>query len=344
MEGQLMIRQFFKKPKPEVVLHVGMNKTGTTALQSYLQHISGQLAKHGILYPNAGRIGAAHYSLSASLGFCNPGVPSEWLCSPSKLLKSLESEITSDTRQVIISSEDFLLNKSFNKLNTFFESYPLKVIVYLRRHDHWWLSAYAQAVKMKHLPPWNRGPYGFINFQQKKNPRYGDYRYLIDRWADAVGRENIIVRPYEFEQNQPDLASDFLSSIGQQTLISKLPTMAQRDNVSLPIRSLQLMDTFQRVNTSDAVRAALLSHAKQVTSEDTQNNIQDMLKPEFRIRLVEDQMKTYRYIAETYLGRESGQLFYEPLPTPNSEWRGIPWPSHEEVAQHVIDVMEQLNG
>ncbi|WP_083006152.1 hypothetical protein [Halomonas sp. GT] len=339
-----MISQYFKKSKPNITLHIGMNKTGTTALQAYFQQASDKLAKHGILYPKTGRIGAAHYSLSASLGFCNPGVPSEWICSPEALLKSLENEITSDTQQIIISSEDFLLNKPFDRLNKFFKGYPLKVVIYLRRHDHWWLSAYAQAVKMKHLPPWNKGAYGFINFQRKKNPRYGDYRHLIDRWAEVVGKENIIVRPYEFEQNQPDLASDFITAIGQQNLLYKLPNMAQRDNVSLPIRSLQLMDIFQRLNASKELRYALLKHAKKVPFDDVSRHIQDMIKPEFRIRLIEEQLASYHYIAQTYLGREDGRLFYEPLPALDPEWKSVPWPSHEEIAQHVVDVMEQLNG
>ena len=331
-----MIRRLLTKPCPEVVLHIGMNKTGTTALQSYLLSVSSELAKHGIVYPRTGLMGAAHYGVSASLGFCNAGAPSEWKAPLKKLRQGLESEINSHTQQVILSSEDFLLNKPFEPLKDFLQGYPVKVIVYLRRHDYWWLSGYAQAVKMKYLPPWPRGPYGFINFQRKKNPRYGDYRYLVDRWANAFGAENIIVRPYEKEQNQPTLACDFLSALGHQDLLPLLSPMQHRDNVALPVRAIQLLDIFQRVETDETTRHALLALAKQSPPGNTNPSVMNMVKPEFRAQLVEEHEEAYRYIARQYLGREDGTLFYEPIPKENPEWAFPPWPLHEEVAQEVV--------
>src|SRR5699024_158286 len=122
--------------------------------------IKESVSNDGILYPDTGLIGEAHYSLSASLSFHNPTVPSEWKKDKKELNDSLTKEINKDTRKVIFSSEDFLLNKPFTELKSFFKGYSLKAVVYLRRHDHWWLSAYTQAVKMKHLPPWNQGPQG----------------------------------------------------------------------------------------------------------------------------------------------------------------------------------------
>ncbi|WP_271912223.1 hypothetical protein [Vreelandella alkaliphila] len=334
-----MINYILKKPKPEVVLHIGMNKTGTTALQSYLMRSSDLLARQGVLYPRTGLIGAAHYGISATLGFCNSSAPKEWITSLKKIRRGLESEITSHTKQVIFSSEDFLLNKPFNKLKEFLEGYPVKIVVYLRRHDYWWLSGYAQAVKMKYLPPWQRGPYGFINFQRKKNVRYGDYRHLVDRWAEAFGHENIIVRPYEQEQNLPSLACDFLTAVGHKALLKHLPVMEHRDNVSLPARTIQLLDIFQRVEADVTTRMALLEMAKQIAPGNADTDVIDMVKPEFRAKLIDENQESYRYIAQKYLGRVDGQLFYEPLPVADSGWRLPPWPTHEEVAQCVVNAM-----
>ncbi|MFH7566180.1 hypothetical protein [Oceanimonas smirnovii] len=317
-----------------------MNKTGTTALQKHLANIKGSVSDSGVLYPDTGLIGEAHYSLSTSLSFCNPTVPSEWKKDKKELNSSLTKEINKNTRKVIFSSEDFLLNKPFTELKSFFKGYPIKAVVYLRRHDHWWLSAYTQAVKMKHLPPWNQGPQGFINFNRKKNKTYGDYRHLVDRWANAIGKENVIVRPYEAAQNQPDLAADFFKAIGEPELAEKLPRMAVRENSSLPMASVQLMDIFQRIDADPELHQKLLAHARLFGKDDTRH-VRDMVNPQFLRNLVDSYQEDYAYIAREYLGREDGQLFYEPLPEPVENWKWHRWPTQAEVAQEVLKVVNQ---
>lgn len=322
----------------EIYLHIGMNKTGTTALQIYLTKVSSDLAALGILYPKVGRADEAHYVLSASLGFCNTSAPQTWRKDLNSLKKKFLFEIKSKADKVVFSSEDFLINKSFDSLVEFFKDFPLKVIVYLRRHDHWWLSAYAQAVKMKHLPPWNPGPQGFINFNRRRNKHYGDYRHLVDRWAKVLGKENVIVRPYEAEQNQPDLAADFLQAIGAENLIDKLPRMQARDNESLSLSAVQLMDIFQRIDIDSATHQKLLAHAR-LFGENDSRSVRDMVNPQFLRKLVDDYQQDYEYIAREYLSREDGRLFYEPLPEPVPDWKAPRWPTQAEVAQEVLKVV-----
>lgn len=329
---------FRRKPSPVVYIHIGMNKTGTTALQNYLQQETAALGNAGILYPQTGRAGEAHYALSASLGFCNPTVPAAWKQDLRGLKKSFLKELDGSIEKVVFSSEDFLITKPFDALKEFFEGYPLKAVVYLRRHDHWWLSAYAQAVKMKHLPPWNQGPQGFINFNRRRNKYYGDYRHLVDRWAKVVGKENVIVRPYERGQNQPDLAADFLRAIDAENLVDQLPRMQARDNASLPLPAVQLMDIFQRIKTDSATHQKLLAHARSFGKDDNRS-LKELVNPQFLRKLVDSYQQDYEYIAQEYLGREDGKLFYEPLPEPVPDWKAPRWPTQAEVAQEVLKVV-----
>ena len=44
----------FKARKKKFVLHIGMNKTGTSAIQTFLFKNRKELAKKGINYPNIG--------------------------------------------------------------------------------------------------------------------------------------------------------------------------------------------------------------------------------------------------------------------------------------------------
>ncbi|MCP8688672.1 hypothetical protein [Marinobacterium sedimentorum] len=319
-----------------------MNKTGTTALQSYFFSNRKRLLKSGVLYPETGLIGNAHYAFSASLGFSNPGVNSSWIKDLDILKKRFKSELGKRVHTVILSSEDFLLNKSASCVTDFFKDYQIKIVVYLRRHDHWWLSAYSQAVKMKHLPPWNQGPQGFINYNLKRNKYYGDYRYLIDRWSKIVGRNNIIVRPYEPEQNQPDLAYDFLESIGARELAEQMPRMDQRENSSLTLASVQLMDIFQRIDTNPEIHKKLLDHARSFRSDDT-HSLKELINPQFLLKLLDSYEKDYTYIAQEYIGRKDGRLFYEALPELDSEWKAPRWPTQAEVAQEVLKVVAAAN-
>lgn len=334
------MRLFERKHNHSIYLHIGMNKTGTTSIQSYSLKNRQTLIQNGILYPETGLINKAHYAISATLSFHNPSIPIEWRKKKHELKKELKNEIKENIRKTIISSEDFLLNKPFTELKSFFKGYSLKAVIYLRRHDHWWLSAYTQAVKMKHLPPWNQGPQGFINFNRKKNKTYGDYRHLVDRWANAIGKENVIVRPYEAAQNQPDLAADFFKAIGEPALAEQLPRMAVRENSSLPMASVQLMDIFQRIDAEPELHQKLLAHARLFGQNDTRH-VRDMVNPQFLRNLVDSYQEDYAYIAREYLGREDGQLFYEPLPEPVENWKWPRWPTQAEVAQEVLKVVNQ---
>ncbi|MCG5500808.1 hypothetical protein [Ectothiorhodospira lacustris] len=331
----LNLSAFKKTKKPVLHIHIGMNKTGTTALQNYLEREEKALGASGVLYPKAGRIGAAHYSLSASLGFCNPSVCPAWKVNLQDLKRQFVRELSAKPDKVVFSSEDFILNRPAKPLLDFFEGYPLRIVVYLRRHDHWWISAYAQAVKMKHMPPWNLGPVGFINHNRRCNKHYGDYRHLLDRWAKVVGKENVIVRPYEAGQNQPDLAADFLSAIELKDKSLALPPMASRDNASLSVRTLHWMDIFQRVDTDPETRQKLLAHAHSLGAED-QRLPKEMLNPQFLRKLVDGYQADYEYIARHYLGREDGRLFYDPLPEAVEDWKAPTWPTQPEVAREVL--------
>ena len=54
--------------QPLMFLHIGYPKTGTTGLQQFFVDNAERLRAHGILYPQTGRIGLAHYALNFSLG------------------------------------------------------------------------------------------------------------------------------------------------------------------------------------------------------------------------------------------------------------------------------------
>lgn len=308
-----------------VFIHIGINKTGSTALQNCFSKNSAALKDFGVLYPVTGRVHGAHYCFSSSLGFRNPNSPREWMDSRADLFKSMVAEINSSgCDNIILSSEDFILRGDVDGLKHFFSGFNVKIIVYLRRHDFWWSSAYAQAVKMVQNPPWGIGPRSFIRFNQKGVEPYHNYRWLVDRYANSFGSENILVRPYEKTQNSQGLAFDFLQSIDLLPPDFDLIKITD-DNRSTSAKTILLTDVIHRLSACAETKKKLYEAACLYSGDDLQ--VVDLISPGFRLELIENNIRDYEYVAKNFLGRSDCNLFFDNLPEENKKWEVPFWPT-----------------
>lgn len=315
---------------PRVFIHIGMNKTGTTAIQSTLARNYKALARQGLLYARAGRArGSAHYRLSHTLGFAH-NVP-EGEAVPREVLarQILDEARARRCRDILVSSEAFVIPGDVGAVRAFFAGCECRIVVYLRRHDHWWASSYSQGINSVADPKWPSGFEGFLA-QQRKRPTKGDYRWLLERWAEVFGPENLIVRPYERAQNRPDVVADLLQAIGYGHVAEagglEVPTL----NESPGERELMIIDALQRAGLDDALRRRLI---ERVRARPGQVRGQGVIPPALRRQLVDEQLETYAWIARTFLGREDGRLFYEPLPDPDAAWSPPAPLSREELVE-----------
>lgn len=322
----------------KVFLHIGTNKTGTSAIQYCLSHDREQLKKQGLLYPKTGWLeqSHAHYHLSEALGFPTAGLPQLSYKSTaenqSRLLAmraSLDDEtLNNNAFTIIFSSEMFGRIIDLSLVREFFSHDEVRFVVYLRRHDFWYPALYSQSLKsrvMVNHPPSN--PVGIKKFieSQENNPRgCARYRKFLDHWAAAFGRENIIVRPYESCQIGSDILVDFLQTIATDIgvdplqLTQRITPRSTRINRSLSPKGIRLMEIFQSTRVQPDVRERLVRHALSFLTTDASISI---LSPAQRIELIEKNAEDYAYIAREYMGREDGRLFYDPLPEPNKDWK-----------------------
>ena len=321
----------------KLYLHIGMNKAGSSAIQRTLAARESVLWSAGLLYPRAGRSGSqAHHLISHVLGFSQGKPPSVRSRSElENLAPKLAAECTArNCHTVLVSSEVFTNRGDIAQVREFLAGWDVQIVVYLRRHDHWWASCYSQGVRMTPNPPWPLGFDGYIAWQRTRRHK-GDYRKLLEDWGAVFGEENLLVRPYEREQNQPSIVADLLQTIGFPGLTDTIGSEVSAFNVSLGEREIALIDAIQHTGLPHASRKRLINA---IAARPDQTRGGGFISPPERLRMVEENLEDYAHIARTYLGRSDGVLFREALPDPSVPWTPPPPASSQEIIEALAAV------
>jgi hypothetical protein len=211
-------------PRPRLILHIGLEKTGTTTLHKFLDINREALLGHHIFHP-AAVAGRRHWRLP----LCVQKLRGHLLQRQQGLLteedvqklrvavrRELEDELSgaADADTVILSSE-----LCSSRLVTDEELVGLRdlllplcgdfvVVVYIRRQDEYLISLYSTAVQSGSIAP--------LDFPSNPNEiaRY-DYWDILSRWARVFGRERILCRRFERSSLiSGDIVTDFLMTTG----------------------------------------------------------------------------------------------------------------------------------
>lgn len=286
------------------ILHIGLNKTGTSSLQDYLHANRKRLNQEGILYPDTG-LGTRfeghglHYQFTKHLR--DPG-------EVSLLADKLEKEIAEKAPDtVVVSNEHFSHVKDVQAVARIFKRFSPKILLYLRRHDHWLFSVFAQAAKVVDQPALPYGFQGFVQMQQRSVAAY-DFRALTDRWADEFGAENMIVRPYGPGQVK-DTIDDVLKIIGKEYVSEVAPRIRERRNISPSAAQIVASQAVKRSEMNARTRDKIVRWISENPSDVRGRN----MPFEVRKAIVNAQQESYAYIARTYCNDPSGTLFTAPL-------------------------------
>jgi hypothetical protein len=134
------------KSEKRAIIHIGRHKTGTTAIQEFLESHSDLLKQKGILYPASGRLGAGHHNLAWELDGDGRFDPSRGT------LRDLEEEIK-DFDKVVLSSEDFSVMRGHESelgllANVLAgQNFKVTVIIVLRERNEWLRSIGLELLK-----------------------------------------------------------------------------------------------------------------------------------------------------------------------------------------------------
>ncbi|QNE31008.1 hypothetical protein F1C10_02910 [Sphingomonas sp. NBWT7] len=200
-------------PRRRLVIHAGLGKSGSSAIQKYCRENSAALRDHGAAYLGMflerGAASPHDFASSAAL----EDALSRDAAIEDRLVSLLQEKIearpgvqTFIWSQIALARHAGVVGRVVERLRPVCDA---EVILYFRHQASWLVSAYLQwGVKHKTYP----GPLrAFAEWLPLAEARGGGYRAVIEAWLRAIGAERLHLRSYD---QTPDVVADFLAVTG----------------------------------------------------------------------------------------------------------------------------------
>lgn len=260
-----------------VLLHIGTEKTGTTAIQTFLERNRDPLEGHGVHVlrspgsPNHRWVPSSCIADDRTDDFIaahSAGDRSRFERRKRAFLDRFRDELaglSASVHTLVISSEHFhsrlVRQAEVDAVGALLEGHAdeVEVLCYLRPQVDTCVSLYSTAVKVGYDTPLDE----WLESCRPSNPYY-DYASLLDRWATRFGHDAMVVRLFDRrELRQGDLLHDVTAVIDPQ-LVGLLEKDGTSFNESLTPDG-QLLG--RAVNRALRGRAELRTKAIQLVSE-----------------------------------------------------------------------------
>ncbi len=183
-------------PTDAVLLHVGVHKTGTTALQAALADARPELVARGVLYP--GKRQAHHAAAQAALGKAWGWRDRGGITRDIKQFDKVVDQALKWDGRSIISSEHFCEanDEAVARITEAFDSPRLHVVVTLRSLGRLLPSSWQQYLKYGLERPYEDWLANIFDdaLTRKASPSFwkrNEHGALAQRWADAIGPERV---------------------------------------------------------------------------------------------------------------------------------------------------------
>lgn len=308
-----------------VYLHIGTMKTGTSALQSFLNANREVLEKQGYAYPrmDVGLPRKYDYRNGRFLVH-HLGPNDKEKGNTEEIIKNAFEQIADTAKNfdnIILSDETIWhycgrdsnfwsdLVENFTRINC-----EVKVIFYLRRQDLYVESLYNQMVKLNRMLTKTFEDY----IEGSVAEKWLHYYRYIKAIEQHIKKENIMVRVYEkdqFEGEGNTIFSDFLKCVGltyNETYKVERPAVnlgLQGNYIELK-RIINGLPEYRELNDFMSKPFRDASAAK---NENMLHGKVSMFSKEQQMEYMAQFEEDNRKIAQEYLGREDGILFREPM-------------------------------
>lgn len=229
-------------------LHIGTEKTGTTSIQNFFAQNRTALRARGWLYPRTPGIRAHHDLVAYSVDDEHDtglGADADEKCLRHafrhQLIETLGAEIAASGASTLVLSNERLATRlrqatEIARIKGLCDQLAqnTRVVVFLRNQVDFLASRYTNVV-------WEGGT---DDFAFRARTALADYKLLLDRWSQAFGKENLVVRRFEpADFCDGDLIADFARTIGLELAGLDVPPRA---NPSLDAQSLAFLRGINR--------------------------------------------------------------------------------------------------
>lgn len=293
------------KPTKQIILHVGLHKTGTSSIQKFLQVNKEQLKKHGVDVISRSKV-------RAQINWLPPAIKSGTKENLAKSRNFLRSNIAkSNNEKLIFTAEEFShLNR--NHILTLKKMLPksvdIKIIIYLRRQDSLKQSVYSQLIKQTS---------NHASINKLKHYKY-DFFEHCSKWELLTS--DIVVRPFEREQfYNNDLYRDFVHVMGIEWQSEFI--IPNNSNIR---PSYDILELKRRLNLHPSTHKFGREIARNLNKFDAERNTRppeknlSLLSFEQSKLFLDQYHETNQQVATKYLNKSCGVLFTK-QPTPDIE-------------------------
>jgi multidrug efflux pump subunit AcrA (membrane-fusion protein) len=238
----------------QTILHIGLEKTGTTSLQHLLVQNKVALANQGVLVSKALHAGNNFYLALASFSSYRPdsllvgqGVRSQAGLDAfrARIRAALKAEVQAakGAKKVVLTSEHLqsrltsIADLETLKANLEFAGLTQPtILVYLREPIRIALSHHGMAIK--------KGVHVDSSFFEPNHPRVSHilgFKNSLQMWQQVFGAQNVQVRLYPEGQKPDALVTDFFAACQIDTANLNLDSTEKR-NVNLSLGALQILN------------------------------------------------------------------------------------------------------
>jgi hypothetical protein len=268
-----------------VFIHIGLPKTATSSIQSFLYDNSAFLDQHGYHYLQTGLNHnlKCHHDLVWKLGLHKgPSYVEEDIEKyKQEILDSLSAEVANNQeKDLILSSELLTFIGDFQKLDPILEIFngkEIKYILNLRRQDRFLESLYQQVVK--------DGVSDTFDEWFLKSRGVANYNVLVRKLLQITAKENVIIDM--FDSRIPNLhpTENFLLSLGfDKEYLKGFNIENIRENESLSREQIDKLQASNMLNPN--LRFALMQEFAEENSRGTVDKAQ-YLSDEWRERIID---------------------------------------------------------
>lgn len=182
-----------------ILLHAGMVKTGSTAIQDFIWHRRAEMREIGIHYPDEGTLPQAHHRLFRGLAVDQEAFGSDAGLDGTDPIATAAVIRETDAHTIILSSEWLWYPRPYPRevlariRDEMFPGAEIVPLVYLRDPEKHLMSAYAQ-----HVNGWQEGRMSLREFRRfSYDQGFYDFDSRIEDFRAVFGSVNVAAFPQD---------------------------------------------------------------------------------------------------------------------------------------------------